>query len=289
MTTANNIYITGFENYKKLGLDPLPIPYEDGHPTKGPKIAGWQVKADRGDYTKEDFSDPCNIGVLLGGPKNITDIDCDSPEAVSIGREIMGHLMEKSGKTMMFGRDSKPRSHYIFACDHSLPTEKITDPSDGQCIIEYRCIKRDGTRGHQSVFPPSLRYDARTSKCEGIRLEDDSSPGPASVAAGNLQQCFQMIAAIALLAKHFPLESERHTTILALGGILARGGVPQEKAAMIVKLAYRHSKGYNGDGSKAEADVNAVYKAHAKDSDTHLYGYPTLTDIMPKGGCRPGA
>ena len=51
---------------------------------------------------------------------------------------------------------------------------------------------------------------------------------------------------------------------------------------MIVKLAYRHSGGYNGDENKAEDDVKAVYKAHAKGSTTHLYGYPKLTEIMPK-------
>src|ERR1700722_1054248 len=105
MHQSEDIYTTSFEDYKKLGLDPLPIPYEDGHPTKGPKIAGWVIKAEHGDYTKKDFSKPCNIGVLLGGQNHITDIDCDSPEAVSIGVEIMGLLMEKTGKTMMFGRN----------------------------------------------------------------------------------------------------------------------------------------------------------------------------------------
>lgn len=32
----------------------------------------------------------------------------------------------------------------------------------------------------------------------------------------------------------------------------------------------------------AEADVKAVYKAHARGSNTHLYGYPKLTEIMGK-------
>jgi hypothetical protein len=39
MNVSNSIY-TAFENCKKIGLDPLPIPNEDGHPTKGPKIPG---------------------------------------------------------------------------------------------------------------------------------------------------------------------------------------------------------------------------------------------------------
>ena len=282
MILSNNIYIEAFQNYRKLGLVPLPIPYENGHPTKGPKIAGWQTKAANGEYTDDDFAEPCNIGILLGGTKNLTDMDCDSPEAVLIGNEVMADLMEQTGKTMMFGRKSKPRSHYIFYCDKSLPSEKIKDPVDGECIIEYRCVKQDGERGHQTVFPPSLRYDSKTGEVEEVRLEDDSAAEPAVVGAAKLHRRFQVIAATALLGKHFPVESDRHNTILALAGVFARGGMDEQKAAIIVKLAYRHSGGYDGDQNKAEADVKAVYKGHAKNSSTHLYGYPKLTEIMPK-------
>ena len=109
MTLSKNIYIEAFENYRKIGMDPLPIPYEDGHPTKGPKVSGWQKRADNGEYAESDFGGPCNIGVLLGGTKNLTDIDCDSPEAVLIGSEIMKTMPP----TFTFGRPSKPRSHYI--------------------------------------------------------------------------------------------------------------------------------------------------------------------------------
>ena len=278
MILSNSIYIEAFENYKKLGLDPLPIPYENGRPTKGPKIGGWNTKAATGEYTSADFVEPCNIGVLLGGTRNLTDIDCDSPEAVFIGKEIMSTLPP----TFTFGRASKPRSHYIFFCDKSLPTQKITDPVDGECIIEYRCVKQDGDRGHQTVFPPSLRYAAKTAEVEEIGLEDDSAAEPTVVAADKLHRRFQVIGAAALLAKHFPVDSERHNTILALAGALARAGMEEPKATVIVSLAYRYSSGYNHDGNKAEADVKAVYKAYVKGSNTHLYGYPKLTEIMPK-------
>ncbi len=283
MKVSTTIYTTAFQDYKNLGLDPLPIPYdENGHPTKGPKIPGWQIKASNGEYTPEDFAEPCNIGVLLGGPKNVTDLDCDSPQAVAVAGDIIGHLMQKTGKTMMFGRESKPRSHYIFFCDNSLPTEKITDPADQQCIIEYRCVRQDGERGHQTVFPPSLRYDTKTGTTEEIRLEDDSTSVPAFIEAKKLYECFQVIAAIALLAKHFPVKAERHNTILALAGIFARSGMPQEKAAMIVKMAYRHSGGYNDDQNKAEDDVKSVYTTFVKAPTTNLFGYPKLTEIMPR-------
>src|SRR2546426_7333185 len=95
--------IDAFANYKEMGMDPLPIPYENGHPTKGPKIPGWQRKAANAEYIDEDFAGPCNIGIVLGGSKNLTDIDCDSPEAVAVGGDIMENLVAETGRTMVFG------------------------------------------------------------------------------------------------------------------------------------------------------------------------------------------
>src|SRR5262249_23857936 len=56
----------------------------------------------------------------------------------------------------------------------------------------------------------------------------------------------------------------------------------EKKAISIVTLAYRHSGGYNGDLNKAEADVRSVFNSYARESATHLYGYPRLIEIMPK-------
>src|ERR1039457_4396296 len=62
--------------------------------------------------------------------------------------------------------------------------------------------RQDGERGHQTVFPPSLRYDAKTGEVEEIGLEDDSAAEPAFIEADKLQRRFQVIGAAALLAKH---------------------------------------------------------------------------------------
>lgn len=280
MISTNSIY-TAFQQYKELGLDPLPIPYEDGHPTKGPKRTGWQTRAAHGEYAESDFDEPSNIGILLGGPKNLTDIDCDSPQAVAVSGDIMNHLMEMTGKTMMFGRASKPRSHYIWCCDIAMATEQVRDPVDDEMIVEYRCVSREGERAVQTVFPPSLNYNPETSMTEDVRFEADSAM-PVFVSATRLHGRFHMIAAVALLAKHFPSKSERHNTILALAGAFARAGMDEQKAVSIITLAYLHCGGYNGDLGKAEADVRSVFNSFAKESSIHLYGYPKLIEIMPK-------
>jgi hypothetical protein len=240
MIESTTIYITAFNDYKALGLDPLPIPYKDGYPTKGPEVSGWQIRAANDGYTDADFVGPCNIGVLLGGPKHITDIDCDSPEAIAVAGEILSHLPT----TWTFGRESKPRSHFIYSCDQSLSSEKISDPTDRQCVVEYRCVNADGHRGSQTVFPPSINFNPKNGKSEHVDFESGSTTELAKIPASDLRKVFVLIGVVALLAKHFPADSERHNTILALSGVFARAGMSVTKATPIISLSYQHSKGY---------------------------------------------
>src|SRR5258708_978508 len=108
-------------------------------------------------------------------------------------------------------------------------------------------------------------------------------PNPISeVSATELHKRFLMIGAVSLLAKHFPAESERHNTILALAGTFGRSGVKLGKATAIIGLAYRHSQGYNGDRAKAVSDVKSVYKTLDRSQKARLYGYTKLTEIMPQ-------
>lgn len=275
--TNSNIYIDAFDRYKVMGLDPLPIPYEQGLPSKVPLIPGWQRSAEAGIFTADDFSKPCNMGVLLGGKFHLTDIDLDSPEAVAVGRDIL----REYEATLNFGRDSKPRSHHIYSSDASLATERIKDPTDSQCIVEYRCVNKDGKRGQQSVFPPSIRYDTANQIVEEIRLEKDSPSTPAFIESAKLYSAFREIAAVSLLAKHFPGDGDRHDTILSLAGLFVGSKVEEKRAARMIELSYRHSKGYNSDCGRVKADVESVYNSHAEEPDSHLYGYPKLIEVMP--------
>jgi len=191
MTVSTNIYTAAYNHYRTLGLDPLPIPYHNGLPSKVPVYDNWQTKASNHDFTADECSSDCNIGILLGGDNNVTDIDCDSPEAVAVSGDIIAELMKKTGKTMIFGHELKPRSHYIFFTDRSLPSVKISDPTDNQCVIEYRCVTTDGSRGLQTVFPPSVWYEPKKRVAEEIRLETDSGDRPVYVDASKLYSGFR--------------------------------------------------------------------------------------------------
>ena len=140
--------------------------------------------------------------------------------------EILSHLPT----TWTFGRESKPRSHFIYSCDQSFPSQKISDPTDRQCVVEYRCVNADGHRGSQTVFPPSINYNPKNDKSEHVQFEAGSTTELATVPASDLRKAFVLIGVVALLAKHFPADSERHNTILALSGVFARSGMSVTKA-----------------------------------------------------------
>ena len=265
-----------FRSYLDLDLDPLPIPNIKGYPTKKPIILDWQTTADAKGFTESDFNEPCNIGVELGGSKNLTDVDCDSLLSV----KAAGYLYsEDTDPFMIFGRSSKPDSHYVFFTDESLPSFKINHPITGVCVVEFRCAKQDGTRGMQTVFPPSIWCDKNDPTHQEQIETTHQNPACAPVKASTLANEVKAIAAMALLAESFPIKGKRHDTILALAGWFARGGMREDKAKLLIGGAYGISEGFNHDLSKAQSDVVDVFKSHTKDPNAHLYGFTKLKDI----------
>ena len=81
-----------------------------------------------------------NIGVLLGDRFGSTDVDCDCPEAIAAARE----LLPETG--LIFGRRSKPFSHYLYRSDPPVRTEQFHDPLDGKTDhrIARSQVRRDG-------------------------------------------------------------------------------------------------------------------------------------------------
>ena len=92
-----------------------------------------------------------NIGVILGDQYGTTDIDLDSPEAIAVACDILPDT------GMIFGRKSKPASHYFYRCDPPLRSRRFLDPINKECLVELRCQKSDGSVGLQTVVPPCER------------------------------------------------------------------------------------------------------------------------------------
>ena len=114
-------------NWLKRGFSPVPVP----HRSKRPILEGWQRLALTADTAPQYFSDQAqNIGVLLGDQYGSTDVDCDCPKAIWAARG----LLPETG--LIFGRESKPYSHYLYRSDPPLQTQQFHDPLDHATLIE---------------------------------------------------------------------------------------------------------------------------------------------------------
>src|SRR5580698_7244296 len=128
------------------GFSPVPIP----HRSKRPVIPEWERLQITVDMASQYFDgDKQNIGLLLGDRFGSTDVDCDCPEAMTAARE----LLPETG--MVFGRQSKPFSHYFYRSDPPVHTAQFRDPLDRSMIVELRGLSSDGSVGLQTVVPPS--------------------------------------------------------------------------------------------------------------------------------------
>jgi len=154
------------------------------------------------------------VGILLGDASNgIVDIDLDCLEAITLSHYLLPPT------DMVFGRDSKPASHWIYRVPNAGKTEKFLDP-DGGTLVELR------SNGCYTVFPGSTHESG-----EEIRFYADDEP--ATIELGYLAACARHLAAASLILPHW-LQGQRHSLALALSGILLRNGFGEEEAHQFI-------------------------------------------------------
>ena len=245
------------------GFFPVPIPFRE----KRPVIEGWpDLRITAADVATYFNGAPQNIGVLLGEPYGAADIDLDCGEAIAAAAT----LAPATG--LKFGRASKPASHLFYRCDPPMPSRKYLDPTDKACLCELRCLKSDGTVGLQTVVPPSTHKETG----EAIRFELGLDREPANIDADELTAAVARIAAVALLARHWPAAGHgRHECELALAGCLARAGWSLDDAERFVLVTYRAVPDH--DRSKLERVRQSVLSSfEKKNSDLPTTGFTKL-------------
>src|SRR3954470_6869842 len=92
--------------YVQRGWHPVPVPIR----AKGPTDKGWQERVITAENAPQFFDGQAqNIGVILGPTSGgLTDVDLDCPEAIAIAPYLLPETHA------VFGRQSKPRSHYLY-------------------------------------------------------------------------------------------------------------------------------------------------------------------------------
>ena len=197
-----------------------PVPLLPG--SKRPLEEGWQSRLlDEEDiaaaFAPREGGEP-NVGVLLGEPSNwVVDVDLDVDEARAVADALL------PGPTLESGRPGAPRSHRWYVAE-GAQTLRLRGVG-GEVIVELRA-------SGQTLAPPS-----RHPSGERVAWGSDSQR-PLRVRAEELAGAVREVAAAALIVRHMPPVGGRHDYALALAGLLARAGVPTERAERVMVAAW---------------------------------------------------
>lgn len=228
------------------------------------------------EYAQKDYEPPddsfwrnndLNIGALLGpktgGP---VDVDLDCTEAIFFAPYFLPPT------EAVFGRKSKPRSHYLYrVASAEMLKQAFMDPvKDDQgrssTLLE---IRADG--GHQSVFPGSIH---ETSK-EQIAWADKPFPELPVVDETVLVQAVKKIAVASLVARHMWLSGQRNEIVKHLAGMLAHIDWTEDETVQLVEAV----QAYDGDDDKTRViTVRTTYKKF--NGGAKVTGAPTLRKML---------
>lgn len=163
------------------------------------------------------FPEMHNIGLLTGKQSDgIIDIDLDHALAGSFGRLLLPET------DMIFGRNSKPASHYLYKVRGSGRTRQFKHPAGGGMLAE---VRGDGS---QTMFPGSIHPSG-----EDVRFEDGLDREPGTATYDELLTSVSRVAACCVVAEQWK-EGSRHSLSLAFAGVCATSGVPEAECARMV-------------------------------------------------------
>lgn len=242
--------------YIERGWNPTPLKERE----KAPESNAWQRQAIDPEQVDAVFAEPRNIGLLLGPPSgNLLDIDLDCPATV----QLAPHFLRETGT--IFGRPSKPNSHYLYQADPSetIRRESYMDP-DGTLLMEIR------GQGHQTMVPASNHPD-------GDPLGWSVFGDPARTTVEDLQKRAGWLAAAAMLGRHWhEWDQRRHFIVLHLSGAMLRAGVPVEQVKDFIKAVCL--VGGENDWSDREKAVDST--AAKREAGEEYTGFPNLTESI---------
>ncbi len=247
--------MTAALDYLRRGWAPLV--YARG--SKAPKEKGWPDRT----YTEAELEAACakphNVGIILGERSGgLVDIDLDTGEAVTLAGSFL------PATEAIFGRKSKPRSHWLYVARPCPKTTAFKD-SDGATLLEIRAD------GHQTMLPPSEHPS-------GELVTWDRDGDPAAVGAEALVTAVGKLASASLLVRHWPAPGSRsrQDAALALAGGLLRGGWDADRAGWFIGQVAT-AAGDDEAGKRASA---AEYTATRVKGDKTVQGWPSLARIV---------
>ncbi len=245
--------------YAELGLAVIPV----SQGKKSPAIKGWQKLEISPEETESYFTEEDNIGLLLGRPSGLVDIDLDCQES----RLIAPIFLKKLKPVAVYGRGKNTRSHYLFyTTDNTIPKPlKFSCPVSKETLLEIR------SDGQQSLLPGSI-HPSGDAYCF------DECGEKAVVDGEKLIKSASRLAALALLIKHWPAKGSRNNATLALAGGLLRAGKTKEDVVSFIKLVAEIT-----NDEEADERIRVVnYTAEKIEAGQPATGWPTLGEIIDR-------
>jgi putative DNA primase/helicase len=240
--------------YVSRGWSPIPIPNQ----RKGPIRKGWtELRLNVEDVDTYFDSEAMNVGVLLGEAScELVDVDLDCHEACQLASAIL------PSTNSVFGRSSKPTSHYLYRCP--ISSQRFKDPETGEMLIEIR------STGHQTIFPGSIHPSG-----EAVEWYED---GPvAQIEPSELLQAASQLAAASLLAQHWPKEGGRHDAQLTVCAFLIRSGWSVEQTASFVSGVVGAA---GGEADYAKRFYTAQDAARRRADGQAIRGWPAFSELF---------
>ena len=230
---------------QRLALVPIPSR------AKSPTAKEWQTKQ----FVPDDFDASGNVGLRLDG---LADGDMDSAYAVVLAPYFMPDTK------MIFGRASKPRSHFVYKPDKSMKYTKYLGLSK-ETLLECRT-----GGGHQTVIPPSVHPSG-----EQIAFEPGANLTPTAVSAKELAAAFAELAVASLIASIWK-DGVRHDLALAVPAFMLKLGVPAETVIKIMGAVVEEFDNENSDRLRAIEDTVSKHE-----NDSRVAGAQKLIELMP--------
>jgi hypothetical protein len=192
---------------------------------KRPILKDWQERQLSEDELPDYFVDGRNLGIVLGGPAGLVDVDLDNPAAVAVADLLLPD-------TVKSGRKKNPRSHHWFVCDPAPPSRRyfLTKSMADSLMIESgeATLVELRSTGHQTVVAPSIH------PVDGDRYL--WHPGEICEMDGEVLAGLVLdVAVAALLALNRPLGSREWFLVHASGYLNPRVG--RERAEAILRAA----------------------------------------------------
>jgi hypothetical protein len=241
--------------YLHRGFAPVPVEFR----SKACLIKDWpKLRLDHKGI-EELFRPPCNVGIVLAEASGgLVDIDLDCEESIALAP----HMLPSTG--MIFGREGKPASHWIYKASDPGKSLKLADPNGGM-LVEMR------GKGCMTVFPGSVHES-------GEEVRFDREGDPAEIEFDQLALFARQLAAASLLLRHWQ-RGNRHNLALALSGTLLSGGMREENTRRLLEALIASAEdGEPEDRRKCLSDTAQRLKARQA-----VKGRNDLAEIVGEG------